>query len=216
MLNPKQLSVDSIDELNTPLSKGASTRAAILDAALILAGRDGLEGLTIGLLAERMQMSKSGVFAHFGSREDLQLEVVREYHRRFALTVFRPALNEARGLPRLKRMLELWMKLRIEELNSGCIYISGAVEFDDRPGSVRDQLVLSVQTWRETLDRCIRQAITEHHLKPDCNVEAMLFQIYSFVLGLHHDARFLKAAHSINLAQQALEKLINENCVNPS
>ncbi len=94
------------------MQKGEQTRAAILDAALDLASRDGLEGLTIGLLAERMQMSKSGVFAHFGSREDLRVEVVREYHRRFKDEVFFPSLREARGLPRLRAMMNRWMEWR--------------------------------------------------------------------------------------------------------
>lgn len=194
-------------------TKGESTRAAILDAALLLAGRDGLEGLTIGLLAERMNMSKSGVFAHFGSREELQVEVVREYHRRFESTVFKPALSMPRGLPRLEKILNLWMKLRIDELTSGCIYISGAVEFDDRPGSVRDQLVLSVGTWRLALDRAIKQSIKEGHLKNTCDPKLVLFQIYSFVLGLHHDARFLKLPDSIQIAQYSIDKLIKENQV---
>lgn len=193
------------------LTKGESTRAAILDAALLLAGRDGLEGLTIGLLAEKMGMSKSGVFAHFGSREDLQVEVVREYHRRFEATVFKPALSMPRGLPRLEKMLSLWMKLRIDELTSGCIYISGAVEFDDRPGAVRDQLILSVSTWRHALDRAIKQSIKEGHLKSSCDPQIVLFQIYSFVLGLHHDARFLKLPDSIEIAQFSISKLIQEN-----
>lgn len=196
-----------------PLSKGESTRAAILDAALSLAARDGLEGLTIGLLAERMQMSKSGVFSHFGSREDLQLEVVREYHRRFELGVFRPALLEPKGLPRLEKMLSLWMKLRIDELNSGCIYISGAIEFDDRPGVVRDQLIDSVQMWRAALEKTIHQAIEEGHFRKDCDPKVMLFQIYSFVLGLHHDVRFLKNPGSIQIAQAMIQKVIHENQV---
>ena len=122
-----------------PLRKGEMTRVAILDAALELSSRDGLEGLTIGLLAERMQMSKSGVFAHFGSREDLQVEVVREYHRRFEQEVFYPSLQEPRGLPRLWSMVRRWMEKRIQEVTTGCIYISGAVEYDDRAESpVRD------------------------------------------------------------------------------
>lgn len=195
------------------LSKGESTRAAILDAALALAARDGLEGLTIGLLAERMQMSKSGVFSHFGSREDLQLEVVREYHRRFELSVFRPALLEPKGLPRLEKMLSLWMKLRIDELNSGCIYISGAVEFDDRPGVVRDQLIESVQMWRTALEKTIYQAIEEGHFRKVCDPKVMLFQIYSFVLGLHHDVRFLKNPGSIEIAHAMIQKVIRENQV---
>jgi AcrR family transcriptional regulator len=201
------------DVTNTPLSKGESTRVAILDAALSLAAKDGLEGLTIGTLADRMQMSKSGVFSHFGSREDLQLEVVREYHRRFELSVFKVALLEPKGLPRLEKMLSLWMKLRIDELNSGCIYISGAVEFDDRPGAVRDQLILSVRTWRSALEKAITQSIEEGHFRKDCNPKVMLFQIYSFVLGLHHDVRFLKNPGSINIAHSMIQKVINENRV---
>ena len=117
------------------MRKGEQTRAAILDAALDLASRDGLEGLTIGLLAERMQMSKSGVFAHFGSREDLQVEVVREYHRRFEDEVFFPSLREPRGLPRLRAMFARWMReAHSRKSTTGCIYISGAVEYDDRAG----------------------------------------------------------------------------------
>src|ERR1700742_5378594 len=131
------------------MRKGEQTRVAILDAALDLASRDGLEGLTIGLLAERMQMSKSGVFAHFGSREDLQVEVVGQYHRRFEDEVFFPSLREARGLPRLRAMMNRWMEKRIQEVTTGCIYISGAVEYDDRAESqVREQLVSSVTMWR--------------------------------------------------------------------
>jgi AcrR family transcriptional regulator len=127
------------------MRKGEQTRVAILDAALDLASRDGLEGLTIGLLAERMQMSKSGVFAHFGSREDLQVEVVREYHRRFEDEVFFPSLREPRGLPRLRAMISRWIEKRIQEVTTGCIYISGAVEYDDRADSqVREQLASSV------------------------------------------------------------------------
>jgi AcrR family transcriptional regulator len=92
-------------------------------------------------------MSKSGVFAHFGSREELQISVIREYHQRFEQEVFYPALAEPRGLPRLRAMFANWMKRTSVEIDSGCIYISGAVEFDDRPGPVRDALALSVQTW---------------------------------------------------------------------
>ncbi len=196
-------------------TKGALTRAAILDVALDLAASHGLEGLTIGTIAERMKMSKSGIFAHFGSREDLQVEVVREYFRRFESKLFQTALLQPKGLPRLQRMIDLWMQTRIRELNSGCIFISGAVEFDDRPGIVRDELVHSVQNWRAALARAIQQAIEVGDLKKTCQPEAMLFQIYSFVLGLHHDVRFLKQQESIALAQQAIQRTIDENRARP-
>ncbi|WP_029048532.1 TetR/AcrR family transcriptional regulator [Cupriavidus sp. amp6] len=191
------------------MRKGEMTRVAILDAALELSSRDGLEGLTIGLLAERMQMSKSGVFAHFGSREDLQVEVVREYHRRFEQEVFYPSLQEPRGLPRLWSMVRRWMEKRIQEVTTGCIYISGAVEYDDRTGSlVRDELVKSVTIWRAALKRAINQAKEEGHLRADCDPRLMLFEMYSLELGLHHDARFLRLPDSAELAMVALNKLI--------
>ena len=122
------------------LHKGQQTRAVILEAALGQASHMGLEGLSIGALAELTQMSKSGVFAHFGSREELQIAVIREYHARFEEEVFFPAVQEARGLPRLRALFERWVGRVTVELDSGCIYISGAVEFDDRPGPVRDAL----------------------------------------------------------------------------
>ncbi|MEO8248785.1 MAG: TetR/AcrR family transcriptional regulator, partial [Burkholderiales bacterium] len=120
--------------------KGRQTKAAIVDAALALAQRVGLEGLSIGALADAMRMSKSGVFAHFGSREDLQIAVLAAYFERFEREVFRPMLSEPRGLPRLTRLFDLWMEQVATEIDSGCIFISGAVEFDDRPGPVRDAL----------------------------------------------------------------------------
>jgi len=191
------------------MRKGEQTRAAILDAALDLAARDGLEGLTIGLLAERMQMSKSGVFAHFGSREDLQVEVVREYHRRFENEVFFPSLAEPRGLPRLRAMLSRWFDKRVHEVTTGCIYISGAVEYDDRAaGQVREQLVTSVTMWRAALLRAISQAIDEGHLRADTDAALMLFELYSVTLGLHHDGRFLHLPDAADHAWAALDKLI--------
>lgn len=191
------------------MRKGEQTRAAILDAALDLAGRDGLEGLTIGLLAERMQMSKSGVFAHFGSREDLQVEVVREYHRRFEEEVFFPSLREPRGLPRLRAMLSRWFEKRIHEVTTGCIYISGAVEYDDRADSqVRETLVASVSMWRAALLRAISQAIEEGHLRKETDPALMLFELYSVTLGLHHDGRFLHLPDAVGHTWAAFEKLI--------
>jgi len=192
-------------------SKGALTKAMIVDQALTIASGQGLEGLTVGLLAEALGMSKSGVFAHFGSREELQLAVVREYYQRFEAQVFQPALLEPKGLARLQKMIHLWMQTSIQELSAGCIFISGAVEFDDRPGSVRDELVRSVQIWRAALKRAIEQAVEVGDLKKDCQPEAMLFQIYSYVQGLHHDARFLQISRSVDIATQSIQQTIDQN-----
>ena len=192
-------------------SKGALTKAMIVDQALKIASRQGLEGLTVGHLAEALAMSKSGVFAHFGSREELQLAVVREYYDRFEAAVFQPALQEPKGLARLQKMINLWMQTSIQELSAGCIFISGAVEFDDRPGLVRDELVRSVQIWRAALKRAIEQAVEVGDLKKDCVPEAMLFQIYSYVQGLHHDARFLQISQSVDIATQSIQQTIDQN-----
>jgi AcrR family transcriptional regulator len=155
------------------MRKGELTRAAILDVALDAASRDGLEGLTIGLLAEKMNMSKSGVFAHFGSREDLQIEVLKLYHHHFEQEVFYPSLKEARGLPRLQAMFALWVKRVTVEIASGCIYISGAVEYDDRPGPIREALVGMVKAWQGALQRAAAQAIELGHLRNDVEADQM-------------------------------------------
>jgi AcrR family transcriptional regulator len=191
-----------------PLLKGRQTRAAILEAALVLASQKGLEGLSIGVLAEITQMSKSGVFAHFGSREELQISVVREYHRRFEEEVFTPALEQARGLPRLQAMFAYWVKRVSVEIDSGCLYISGAVEFDDRPGAVRDALVTMVSTWHSALARAITQAIAQRHLIADTDSEQMLFEVHGLILALHHDARFLHKAHAVTHALRAFEGVV--------
>jgi AcrR family transcriptional regulator len=188
-----------------PAQKGQQTRATILDAALGLASHVGLEGLSIGALAEVTQMSKSGVFAHFGSREELQISVVREYHAKFEEEVFYPALAEPRGLPRLRALFERWVKRVSIELDSGCIYISGAVEFDDRPGPVRDALASMVRNWHSALERAIRIAVEEGHLKPDTDAMQLLFELHGLILALHHDARFLRLPGAMDRVQRAFE-----------
>jgi AcrR family transcriptional regulator len=166
------------------LQKGQQTKAAIVDAALGLATQIGLEGLSIGALAEVTQMSKSGVFAHFGSREELQISVIREYHARFEEEVFYPAMHEPRGLPRLRALFANWMKRTSFEIDSGCIYISGAVEFDDRTGPVRDALVGSVKTWLAAMRRAVVSAIEEGHLRQDIDPDQLLFEIHGLILAL--------------------------------
>jgi AcrR family transcriptional regulator len=190
------------------LQKGQQTRAAILDAALGLASHMGLEGLSIGALAEVTRMSKSGVFAHFGSREELQISVVREYHRRFEDEVFFPAMREPRGLPRLRALFERWVRRVSQELDSGCIYISGAVEFDDRPGPVRDALASMVRAWQQALERAIEQAVAEGHLRTDTDPAQMLFEIHGLILALHHDARFLRNPGVVDRARAGFERVV--------
>ena len=197
------------DSTSKSMRKGELTRSAILDEALILASRDGLEGLTIGLLADRMNMSKSGVFAHFGSREDLQIEVVKRYHHQFEQEVFYPSMREPRGLPRLGALFSRWVKRVSVEIASGCIYISGAVEYDDRPGAIRDELLGMVRTWQGSLCRCVKQAIEVGHLRPDTDPDQLVYEMYGLILVLHHNARFLKSPGSAARAETGFERLIN-------
>jgi AcrR family transcriptional regulator len=196
------------------MRKGELTRAAILDVALDLASREGLEGLTIGLLADKMNMSKSGVFAHFGSREDLQIEVVKLYHQQFEQEVFFPSMKEARGLPRLQNMFARWVKRVTVEIASGCIYISGAVEYDDRPGAIREELVRMVLAWQGALLRCAKQSIEMGHLRADTDAEQFVFEMHALVLALHHDARFIKRPGAVDRAQAGFERLLH-NYINP-
>jgi AcrR family transcriptional regulator len=202
-------SVDSPRNGTRALHKGQQTRAAILDAALSLASHMGLEGLSIGALAEVMQMSKSGVFAHFGSREELQISVIREYHARFEEEVFFPAIREARGLPRLRALFERWIRRVSVELDSGCIYISGAVEFDDRPGPVRDALASMVRAWQAALERAIRMAMAEGQLRADTEPTQMLFELHGLILALHHDARFLRTPGALDRARAGFERTLS-------
>ena len=190
------------------MQKGQQTKAAIVDAALGLATQIGLEGLSIGALAEVTQMSKSGVFAHFGSREELQISVIREYHARFEEEVFYPAMQQPRGLARLRAMFGNWMQRTSAEIEAGCLYISGAVEFDDRPGPVRDALAGSVNTWLAAMYRAVVQAKEAGHLRADADEKQMSFEIHGLILALHYEARFLKTPGSIARANTGFDNIL--------
>ncbi|MDD2923594.1 TetR/AcrR family transcriptional regulator [Rhodoferax sp.] len=214
-LNPKPKRSRSADARGSEasrgeraLQKGQQTKQLIINAALGLAEQIGLEGLSIGALAEVTRMSKSGVFAHFGSREELQISVVREYYRRFSDEVFFPAMNAPRGLPRVRALFANWMKVVAVEIQSGCIFISGAVEFDDRPGPVRDALASSVQTWLNAMYRAVVQARDEGHLVSDADAQQMAFEIHGLILALHYEARFLKNPGAIERANTGFENIL--------
>jgi AcrR family transcriptional regulator len=191
------------------MRKGEQTRAAIVAAALELAGGASLEGLTIGLIAQRLQMSKGGVFAHFGSREDLQIAVLKEYERRFIEDVLLPSLKEPRGLPRLQAMYSRWIDRGSIEIESGCVFISGAVEYDDRPGPIRDLLVSMIRSWQRELVRAIKQAIEVGHLRPDTDPHQLVFAMYGLVLALHHDARLMRSKDSVARGRTGFAQLID-------
>jgi AcrR family transcriptional regulator len=191
-------------------TKGERTRAAILDAALRIVSKAGLDGLTIGTLADATGMSKSGLFAHFGSREELLLAVLAHGQAEFTEVVFQPAMEKPRGLPRLKAMFTNWLDwTESAELPGGCPMIGGATEFDDKPGPVRDMLAGGQRTWIETLKRTVRQAIDEDQLPGGTDPEQIAFEMFGIALVVHHHRRLLGYPKARARALAALEKLLS-------
>jgi AcrR family transcriptional regulator len=194
----------------TATTKGERTRAAILDAALRIVSKSGLDGLTIGTLADATGMSKSGLFAHFGSREELLLAVLAHGQAQFTEVVFQPAMAKPRGIARLKAMFINWLDwTESAELPGGCPMIGGASEFDDKPGPVRDMLAGGQRTWIETLKRSVRQAIEEGELSADTDPEQIAFEMFGIALVVHHHRRLLGYPKARGRALAALDKLIS-------
>lgn len=188
--------------------KGQQTKQSIVETALSLSSQVGLEGISIGAVAEATGRSKSGVFAHFGSREELQISVIREYFRQFEQEVFYPAIREKRGLPRLMALFDNWMRVVANELQFGCIFISGAVDFDDRPGPVRDTLAQSVEIWLGAVVRAVQQAKQEGHIHANVDENQVAFEIHGLILAVHYEARFLKKPGSIERAVQGFKHIV--------
>lgn len=195
--------------MDTKTERSGLTLAAILDVALEMAATEGLESLTIGEVAKRLGLSKSGVFSRVGSREALQKAVIEEFDRRFVQDVFVPAMREPRGLPRLDTMMKLWLaRARDVHAHPGCLYSAGAFEFDDREGPVRQQLLDGVMRWRSTLRRSVVQAIEEGHLRPDTDADQLVFEMDALIIGLLRDARFLRDAKAPERAWTAWQRLV--------
>lgn len=191
------------------MSKGEETRGRIVERAYLVAGRDGLEGLTIGALADELKLSKSGLFAHFGSKEDLQLEVLKEGERRFQEIVIKPALKAPRGLPRLKKLFELWLDWGANPSNpGGCIFIAAAAELDDREGRTRDYLVATQKQLIAFMAGAARLAVEQGHLKPDTDCEQLAHEGYGIVLAYNHFKRLLRDPNAEKHARLAFERLI--------
>ncbi len=175
------------------MSKGDDTRERILDRAFRMASRDGLEGLSIGGLAEALAMSKSGLFAHFGSKEELQLEVLRAAARRFEDAVVRPAFRAPRGTPRIRQLLDNWVRwANSPEAAGGCVFVTAAVELDDRAGRPRDFLVETQRQLQEAFARSARLAIEAGHFRKDLDCVQFSFEFYGLLLGYHHAKRLFR------------------------
>ena len=195
--------------METKTHRSGLTLAAILDTAITMAAEEGLESLTIGEVAKRLGISKSGVFSRIGSREALQIAVIEEYDRRFLQDVFVPAMREARGLPRLNAIMRLWLaRARDVEIRQGCIYCAGAFEFDDRDGPLRDKLLEGIQGWRTALKRTVIQAIDLGHIRPDTDADQLVFEMDGLFVALMRDARFLRDPRAADRAWTAYERLI--------
>ncbi len=196
----------------TAPTKGEQTRAAILDEALRIASKLGLEGLTIGSLADATGMSKSGLFAHFGSREDLQLAVLEHAAQRYGEQVFVPVLKIERGLPRLRALFERWLDWTLESgLPGGCIMISAAIEYDDRPGLIRDAAIANQHRGNAITKKAVRLAIDEGHLAPDTDPEQISFEMLGIVLASHNHRRLLGDKEARKRALIAFDELISRH-----
>jgi AcrR family transcriptional regulator len=192
-----------------PATKGEDTRSAVLGSALALATQLGLEGITIGKLAEHVGMSKSGLFAHFASKENLQIAILDEAVERFVALVVAPALKKPRGEPRVRALVDNWLAWSKQDfMPGGCIFVVAGVELDDRPGPARDRLVASQKDWLSVLSGAARIAIEEKHFRKDLDCEQLAHEIYSIAIGYHFLRRIGDPARAERRARTAFERVL--------
>jgi AcrR family transcriptional regulator len=186
--------------------KGQRTRQSILDRAVDLASLEGLEGLTIGRLADELKMSKSGLFAHFGSKEELQLAAIEAASRRFVDSVVRPVLQEPRGYPRLVALCRSWLAyVQHGVFPGGCFFAAASFEFDGRPGIVRDAVVKEMGDWMAALEKAIRLAKEEGHIDPKLEPTQLAFELHAFFLGANFSFNLRNDLKAFERAKRAIE-----------
>ena len=191
------------------MSKGESTRAAIVDKGVSLATQVGLEGLTIGRLATDLGLSKSGLFAHFRSKEALQIQVLDAAAERFVDEVVKPAVREPRGEPRVRVLFDRWLAwTKTNSGPGGCLFVAAAAELDDRPGPVRDRLVALQKGWLEMIAIVFRTGVTEGVFRPDLDPEEFAHDLYSVMLGFHHASRLMRDPRAEKRANAAFGRLL--------
>ena len=189
--------------------KGELTRQAILEHAIRLASKIGLESLSIGRLAEELELSKSGLFAHFKSKEALQIQVLEHAASRFIDSVVKPALQFPRGEPRVQALFERWLAwARHSPLPGGCLFVAAATEFDDRPGPIRDEVARSQHSWMGALSRCAAIAVQEGHFKPETDTHLFAYELQGILLAYHHAARLLGDPAAEAFARASFEGLL--------
>ncbi|MGA7931035.1 MAG: TetR/AcrR family transcriptional regulator [Candidatus Sulfotelmatobacter sp.] len=196
------------DALRRP--RGLKTRRAILRKAVNLASLEGLEGLTIGRLASTLRISKSGLFAHFGSKQDLQCAVVDEARDIFVEKVIRPAF-EFRSLERLRALCENWLSYGREKVfPGGCFFSAASLEFDDRPGRVRDRIVELMKKWLGTLEQAAREAQSAGEIRKDVDVPQLAFEIQALAMGANWSSRLFRDDGAFRSASSAILERIDQ------
>jgi len=190
------------------MTKGDDTKLNILEIGLDMASRLGLEAVTIGDLAKTAKMSKSGLFAHFQSKENLQIELLEYAGEMFSQNVVVPALKTKAGIPRIKAVMENWIRFS-GALTGGCIFVTASSDFKDRPGKVRDFLLKQQVGWIDSLRRIAQSAIKEGDFRSDTDCDQFAFELYSLMLGFHLYATLLDNADTQQRQQAAFETLIN-------
>ena len=191
-------------------TKGATTRQTVLERATQLASRVGLGGLTIGTLADELELSKSGLFGHFRSKEALQIQVLDHAAARFVESVVRPALREPRGEPRMRALFERWLDWgRSSPMPGGCLFVAAATELDDRPGLVRDHLQQLQRDWLGVIATSFRKGIEEDHFLADADPEQFAHDLYGVMLSYHHAHRLMREPKAEARARRAFEALLS-------
>lgn len=188
------------------VAKGEETRQAILTRAFEIAKMVGLSGLSIGRLAEETGLSKSGLFAHFGSKEALEVAVVEEGARQFVQFVMAPALRRPRGEPRIRALFDRWILWGQQP--GGCFFVGAIAELDDRSGPPRDALVQTCKDWLDTLATAARITVNEGHFRSDLDPDQFAFEVYSIMLGFHAYQKFLREPASLDRARGSLDRLL--------
>lgn len=200
--------------LTTPIKptqspKGKSTRDSILGMAVHLASVEGLDGLTIGHLAKELKMSRSGLFAHFGSKEHLQLAIVAKARQIFADRIITPALDAPQGVPRLWQLCENWLQyVEGKVFRGGCFFAAASFEFDSRPGPVRDAIAGAMKEWLGVLARAVEGAKTAKHLKSSLNATQLAFEIYSLAIGAHWGFQLLEDKQALAQVRSTIRQRI--------
>ena len=188
------------------MGKGEATRDAILEHAVTLARRVGLEGLTIGRLADDLDLSKSGLFAHFRSKEALQVQVLEAAAARFVDVVLKPALDVARGEPRVRALFDHW--LTWERRPGGCVFVQAAADLDDRDGPARERLVQLQRDWLEAIATTARGAIREGHFRAAVDPVQFAHDLNGIILAYHHAARLLRDQDAEARARRSFDALV--------